>query len=347
MHFSVEKIKATKEADAWVMQHKKGSIHQTSAWFLFQETIPGRSDAVGYLCRNEGGEIMSVCWGMRMDTGHGAFWFYTPRGPVFSSAAAGKFLVNHIKIELKQHKKAIHWRLDPPATAAELADMGLGSLLKEVKSYHPTDSLIIDISQTEEEILSQMKRKGRYNIKVAAKKGISVVRTGGAKVTDLQVSEYIKLQDETTDRDRFRAHDADYYTSLFASLGKNAQLFEAFSSDGKVIAAAILTISGNEAIYYFGVSTSNSADRPLMAPYALQWAMMQYAKSVGCKKYDLTGIAPEGQENHAYARMTQFKTRFGGQRLSYSAGREIPIRPVLYWLYRLSHWLRNVVRSVI
>ena len=48
-------------------------------------------------------------------------------------------------------------------------------------SYQPEWTLKVDLSASEEQILKQMKPKGRYNIKVAGKKGVEVWRNDPAK----------------------------------------------------------------------------------------------------------------------------------------------------------------------
>jgi lipid II:glycine glycyltransferase (peptidoglycan interpeptide bridge formation enzyme) len=110
--------------------------------------------------------------------------------------------------------------------------------------------------------------------------------------------------------------------------------------DGVKITTAISTFCGDKAIYYFGASTSNREYRNLMAPYGLQWFMVNFAKKRGCKTYDFLGIAPENEPNHAYAGISDFKWKFGGYRKTYQSGVEIVFDKFWYKIYRLVKKLR-------
>ena len=59
------------------------------------------------------------------------------------------------------------------------------------------------------------------------------------------------------------------------------------------------------------------------------------------KVYDFLGVAPEGESSHALAGVTQFKTRFGGQRLAYEKAQVFALRPVWWLLYKWAKFLRR------
>ena len=81
-----------------------------------------------------------------------------------------------------------------------------------------------------------------------------------------------------------------------------------------------------------------------MAPYLLQWAMIQYAKSTGATTYDFTGISPQGSFKHEYDGITQFKLKFGGARQTYYPGSEIPLDKNAYRFYKAAKWLQRLKR---
>jgi lipid II:glycine glycyltransferase (peptidoglycan interpeptide bridge formation enzyme) len=106
---------------------------------------------------------------------------------------------------------------------------------------------------------------------------------------------------------------------------------------------------GNTAWYFFGASSD--AHRNLMAPYAVQWAAMRWAKAKGCQVYDLWGV-PDEEETTLESRFTQrqdglwgvyrFKRGFGG-RLTRTIGPWDRIRsPLRYRLFQWALWSRNL-----
>ena len=275
----------------------------------------------------------------------GKFWFYSARGPVFDphkNLEVGKFLIKKVAQELRE-LGGLFWRFDPYFNEEEYKLIFLrrrGTYIA-TQSYQPTDTLEIDLRKTEESILSGMKRKGRYNINLARKKGIRIINIEGNKVTDKDINDFWKLNAETTSRDRFSSHGKKYYLNFCHNLFPYTVLFFAETENGKRIATAISTFCGKKAIYYFGASTSDSVYRNLMAPYLLQWEMMQYADFRGCESYDFLGIAPEGESCHPYTGISEFKWKFGGERKVYDTGKEIVFRSFWYWFYRFVKKIKN------
>ncbi len=170
----------------------------------------------------------------------------------------------------------------------------------------PTNTLMIDLTLTDEEILAQMKQKGRYNIKVARRKGVVIEQ-------EHNVENFWKLMQETSKRDGFRSNKKHVYVDLLQSFGDDAVLYTAKDVMGDVLASAIFSVAEGMAIYNYGASTSRK--RGLMAPYLLQWTGIQWAKKKGAKVYDFLGISPENSPSHSLNGVASFKLKFGGTRV--------------------------------
>ncbi|NVP17754.1 peptidoglycan bridge formation glycyltransferase FemA/FemB family protein [Candidatus Gracilibacteria bacterium] len=173
------------------------------------------------------------------------------------------------------------------------------------KKFITPYTAIIDLNLREDEILSMMKPKGRYNIKLAEKKGVIVKEV---EKTKENIEIFYNLMIETTSRDNFNGNSLDYYMTFLNSL-KESKLFIAFFDD-KPISAGIFTFIGEEAIYYYGASTSDINYRNLMSPYLLQWTAIFKAKQLGMKIYDFLGVATPGEENSHLRGVTDFKSKF-------------------------------------
>lgn len=329
--------------DTFVKNHNYGSIHQIAAWKPFQESIPGREQVLGFGAREKDtGEILATTFCVRMETGLlGKYWYYSARGPVFDpeiNLDAGQFLINNIIQELSK-TDALFWRMDP--YISPFCEDGLGDFLDPtvqahpaIQNYQPTNTLEIDLTKPDDQILAEMKRKGRYNISLARKKGVKVTTIPGNKTTKNDLADFWNLNNETTSRDSFSGHQKDYYWNFCHQLAPHTTLFFAEAEDGTRIATAINTHCGKKAIYYFGASTSDPNYRNLMAPYLLQWEIIQYAKKQGCTSYDFLGIAPENDPDHPYTGISEFKWKFGGDRKVYDTGKEIVLKPWWYLLYK-------------
>jgi lipid II:glycine glycyltransferase (peptidoglycan interpeptide bridge formation enzyme) len=173
------------------------------------------------------------------------------------------------------------------------------------KKFITPYTVIIDLTQTEDEILARMKQKGRYNIRLAEKKWIEVKEVEKIK-NNVQI--FYNLMQETTTRDGFYWNNFDYYFEFINRLENSKLLFASF--EWKVISAWIFVYSEDIAIYYYGASTSDEKFRNLMAPYLLQWNAILIWKKLNCKIYDFLWVATPWDKNSKLAWVTDFKMKF-------------------------------------
>jgi lipid II:glycine glycyltransferase (peptidoglycan interpeptide bridge formation enzyme) len=209
-------------------------------------------------------------------------------------------------------------------------------LIPGVASIQPRSTLLVDLRPDENAILGAMKGKTRYNIRLSARKGV-MVRQGSHS----DIDSFNELMAVTGERSRFGVRSPAYYRTAFEVFSRNEQvgLFLA-EYRGEPLAGLMVFTLGHTAWYFFGASSD--ALRNLMAPYAVQWAAMRWAKARGCTVYDLWGVPDENTqtlESQFTARsdglwgVYRFKRGFGG-RLARAVGAwDRIIHPLRYRLY--------------
>lgn len=319
--------------DEFVQQHELGTIHQLSKWGHFQARVPARGK-YWILVVESSDKIVGGTVLIRHSLPKGLCWLYAARGPVVEYLDGSKLalLVDEVK-KIAVKERAVFMRIDPPLLRGGVKVKGFRQI---EEGFQPQHTLIVDLQASEEEILAQMKQKGRYNIKVAEKKGVHIRAGKGKK----DIGEFYRLLQETTDRDGFRGHGEDYYQAMLEELGDSYAKLWLAEYEGEVIAGAIVTYFGKVATYYYGVSSNKY--RNVMAPYLLHWEVMKEAKERGFEQYDLFGIAPEGREKgHAWEGVTSFKRKFGGSYVKYLRPQEYSFQAWLYWAYRLYKWWKK------
>jgi lipid II:glycine glycyltransferase (peptidoglycan interpeptide bridge formation enzyme) len=242
---------------------------------------------------------------------------------------------------------------DNASSVPQLA--GLREKFIKSENVQPPDTVVINLELGEEEILSQMKPKWRYNIGLAQRRGVAVrfacFPQDGADENArarfrAELASYYALYRETAGRDGISIHPVEYYQALFETaadreLGADARLYLA-SHEGEDIAGIVVLFYGGEATYLYGASANKK--RNLMAPHALQWQAMRDAKAAGCAKYDLFGIPPGPPEEfpgHPMAGLWAFKTGFGGEIIHRPGCWDFPCRPLAYRLWRLAETARK------
>lgn len=187
----------------------------------------------------------------------------------------------------------------------------------------PTPTLLVDISGTDEELLAAMQAKGRYNVRLAMRKGVETDSAPGGGVKD-----FYGLFELTCSRHGFQGEPLSFFTDLVNVLGPSGSARLYFARyKGMLLSAAIVIFYGDKATYLYGASAPFM--RSAMAPYAMHWKIMRDARAMGCRTYDFYGIAPEGAPAHAYSRFTPFKLRFGGRRFVSCGARDLYFYPQL------------------
>jgi lipid II:glycine glycyltransferase (peptidoglycan interpeptide bridge formation enzyme) len=307
-------------------------LHQSWEWGTFQQKVPGRGPVWRFAALDTEDKWVSTVQVIKYALPFGLCWLSVVRGPLYQEDLALEDL--HAAIQsLGKKEKAVFIRYEWPRDVSP-------TLKKEWKRahayYQPRWTLLVDLKDSEEETLAQMKPKGRYNIKVARKKGVTVRETSNPK----DVAAFYQVLKKTGGRDGFSIHSESYYQDFImaGSKGEWASLFVS-EYEGQVIGGILATFFGDTATYYYGAS--DHAHRKVMAPYLTQWTVMQTAKERGYKTYDFLGIAPPNEPKHPWVGITQFKCKFGGQQFKYGVPQEWVLKPFWYFLIKLRKRLRR------
>ncbi len=218
----------------------------------------------------------------------------------------------------------------------QLLHTDFSPMVKAPVNIQPPDTVVLDLHQSEEELLENMKGKWRYNIRLAEKKGVTVVK---GNLPDIEI--FYRLYEQTAQRDGIAIHSKKYYESLFSLADSytdvQVSLYMAVH-EGDVIASIITLFTKQQGVYVYGASSNEK--RNLMSTYLLQWKAITDAKTYGCRFYDFYGIPPTDDENHPMHGLYRFKTGFGGTIVHRIGSIDYPVHP-LYFFYIKAERLRN------
>src|SRR3989344_2972018 len=194
--------------------------------------------------------------------------------------------------------------------------------------FQPKFEWIIDLQKPEEEILSEMHPKTRYNIGLAKRRGVKVevVNNNFSK----NFNDFYKFLKETSERDNFNLHPKIYYENIFGTLNSNNAFLAVARHDGKVLAINLILLFGETAYYVFGGSSGEHKN--LMAPHLTHWRGLIEAKNRGYKFYNFGAISG-GDGYKELKGISIFKKRFSGQLLEYSDSYDLILKPFWYFLY--------------
>lgn len=205
--------------------------------------------------------------------------------------------------------------------------------IKAFEEVQPEYRQMIDLTKDDEEILAQMKQKGRYNIKIAQKNQVEIIRND-------HLDSFYKLFVETSKRDKFSIRSQKYFQDLVNALKPNDIVNVLVATyQNKPVAGAIIVFYEGRATYLYGASANEY--RNIMAPYLLHWEAIKIAKQRGCQSYDLGAVSPEDQENHKYVGISRFKRQFGGRTVHLVGSYDLVFKPTWYKLFKMAEKYRR------
>jgi len=261
-----------------------------------------------------------------------------PCGPLIDWG--NKQLVGEVFQEIRENakkEKCVFVRIRPQLIANEenlrlLESLGLKKSPMHLAAEH---TVMIDLRKTEDELLAEMRRQTRYEVRRAEKLGIKVIVDNSEEI----YKEFHQVQAETAKRQGFVPPDLKTLLAEREAFGENASIYVAETDAGEKIAYGLIVKGGKEGDYYEAASTE--LNRKMPGAYALLWRAMRDLKNEGYERFNLWGIAPPNQPNHRYAGVTTFKTGFGGEVVEFVPAHDLIISKVGY----LKDYVVEVVRK--
>jgi lipid II:glycine glycyltransferase (peptidoglycan interpeptide bridge formation enzyme) len=207
---------------------------------------------------------------------------YVPRGPVAEERNREEVLTSLADYAKREHG-AVAITVEPDWTAMP----GVERWVMSDNTILIPRTLILDLSKTEEELLSDMTKKTRQYIRKSGSESIELRQVKGREELD----GCLALYKETAERAHFAIHDDEYYYDIFEMLGEHSPVFAAFY-EKKPIAFLWLAISSETAFELYG--GMNDEGQRLRANYALKWHAIQTMKKWGLIRYDFNGLLNDG-----------------------------------------------------
>jgi peptidoglycan pentaglycine glycine transferase (the first glycine) len=252
----------------------------------------------------------------------GKSYLYSPRFPIMTEAIPAEIFIQKIK-EIGQQEKSIFWRVD-----LFNIDIFKDIKFKKIKDLQPSKTLLLDLTKPDEIILAAMHPKTRYNIRLAEKKGVAIRQGKGEE----DIKTFIKLTEETSERDHFKAHVGGHYKKLL-NLDENLVKLYLAEYQGQVLAANLMIYFGDTCTYLHGASSNENKN--IMAPHLLHWYCISEAKKIGYRYYDFWGA-----DEKKWPGVTRFKKSFvnekTGQEISYPGTFDFILDKKWYLLYSIA-----------
>lgn len=319
------------------MLREGASFLQSWEWGEVQEA-QGRN--IARIAIGDGGEVLFVAQAIRRAVPFGLSYSYVPFGPVIAKEFLGneKALREAVRIFTDEARKILggfFLFVEPEWLAGSKEEQALLPIFREAgcrisqKRIQPERTLIIDLRQSEDELLKQMEKSARYNIGYAERAGVFVQELPPTRETARLLLRFLQTRAEAKE---FFTHPVTHYEALAEIFGAGGihnvciRFFGAYYQDECVGINAIVFFGRTAVNLLSGVSRKH---RRVKAANLLRWRAMLEAKKSGCGIFDQWGISEK------FPGVSAFKRGFGGKEIVRTASLHLPFNAPLYYLYQL------------
>ena len=320
------KLKIIQEKDDWNEFVKKndGSFLQSFEWGDFQKKFQRK--VWRFEITNEDNKKILEAQIIKEKSGYFSY-FYIPYGPIFDRNAGSKEKKEAFALLLKEIKNiakeegAVFLRIEPIFSLPPLPKDCYSA--PAARRIQPQKTIILDLKKSAEEILKNMHKTTRYNVRLAIRRGVKI------KILDNYSDVFYRLLEKTKKRQSFVSHKEEHYKKLFSIKDSDFKIKMFLAEYEKmIISASIMIFFGKTATSLH--SGSDYQYRALKPAELWHWESFLEAKNLGCERYDFWGV-----DEKKFPGVTSFKRGFGGKEIEYPPGIDIIYNPLAYRTYRI------------
>lgn len=335
--------------DTFIQANPKGHFLQSPQWRCVKAGWKWR----GVLVWEEDRLVGTLSLLIRSLPG-GITLLYAPRGPVCD--LIDRSVLEQLFQGAKQIADTCHGcalildpdvKEDDSAFQTILSDLGFsGQQSLGFEGIQPRFVFRLPLDGRDEDaVFAGFSSKTRYQVRLARRHRVEISFWQGDQfIPDHSLAAFSQLMEETGKRDDFLVRDYAYFARLLNALGAHARLYLA-TLEGTAIAGTIAVQYGDKTWYLYGASSNQH--REAMPNYLLQWEMIRWAISSGCRIYDFRGVSGDVTPDSPLYGLYRFKKGFGGDFTAFCGEYTKVYRPCSYRLFQLEKKGNQVLRKLL
>jgi lipid II:glycine glycyltransferase (peptidoglycan interpeptide bridge formation enzyme) len=259
---------------------------------------------------------------------------YVPKGPLLADPddlPMWATVLADLAAWARAHRLAV-LKIDPDvprgaqAVAAEWRRRGWFPSDEQVQF---PNTMVSDLSGGEAGLLAAMRPKTRYNLRLAERRGVKVLRAGHA-----DLDRFYHLYAATARRNGFAIRAKPYYLDAWARfLDRDMATLILAVRLGEALAGVLPVAYGPTAWYLYGASADHGREH--MPAYLAQWASLEWALARGCRSYDWWGGPTRLVEADPLWGVYRFKDGFGARWVQQLGAWDYAPVPAFFRAYRV------------
>lgn len=334
LQFVISEALEDPEWDSFVANVESGHHVQTSLWAQIKHTLGWKPLRI--IVKDPSGIAAGLQMLVRSYPLLGKVG-YVPKGPVFVHQETE--LINSILGVSKnecQARKINFLVIQPPNNADFIPDQLIKNhFQRSSMELAPTASIVIDLAPDEENLLSQIHKSTRNNIRFGLKKGITI-----HEGTIDSLKSFYDLHIFTSQRQNFLPYPYLYFETLQNILGPKGYFQLLFVEYNDQLVSTLLLIPYRDTVITKLCGWSGLYDK-LKPNDVLYWAAIRWAKSHGYRFLDLEGINREGASLVLQGEPLPERLMHSPDHMKYKFGGKVVLYPDAYdyVLFKPYRWI--------
>jgi len=337
MAYKTQIITQKREWEDYILKQPEANFLQSWNWGEFHKSLGHTIYRIGFF-NKENLEGVMLCV---VEKAKRATYLTVPGGPIIDWK--DKKVISLFKsevVEIAKKDGCAFVRVRPQLVSDEFSKKLFHELGFKSAPMHLHAELTnqLDITRPDTELLANMRKATRYEIRKAEKLGVRVMESTDPAL----IKTFYDLQMDTAKRQKFIPFSFKFLDEQFKVFTKegNAILYSSYF-EKKLLAQAFIIFYGQEAVYHYGASAPEGREYP--GAYLIQWHAILEAKKRGMNRYNFWGVAPEG---HRFSNLSMFKRGFGGEDFAYLHAQDLVINHPKYFINFLIEYVRRKIRKV-
>lgn len=338
---TIQEITSREVWDSFLDREGPHTFLQSWNWGSFNQALGSRIWRLGFF---HDANLVGAALVIKISARRGSF-FLCPHGPIMVPGNEDEILpvfLEYLKAYAREESVGFIRIAPLLENSQENLQMfkALSFRASPVHMVHPEYAWILDVTPSEDNLFSGMRKQTRHCVKFARDSGVTI--TTSTDPRDIEV--FNALYQKTVDRRHFTPFSRQYLEQEFAAFARDNQTLLLFGwYRDEPISAAFVIFAHGSAFYHHGASVLTYPKLP--ASHLLQWEAIREAKKRGCAQYNFWGVAPENTPAHPWAGLTLFKKGFGGASEEYLHAHDYVLRPS-YWITWSIEKLRTIQRGL-
>jgi lipid II:glycine glycyltransferase (peptidoglycan interpeptide bridge formation enzyme) len=313
---------------------------QSWHWGEFHKALGNRIHRTGFY---NGEQLMGVMLSVVEHAKRGRY-LTVPGGPIIDWKNPGlmEAFVKEIK-KIAKLNNCVFVRVRPQLESNDFSKsiFAQNKFINAPMHLHAELTSQLDIIKPEEELLANMRKTTRHEIRKAISLPVKITTTNNPSV----IKRFYNLQISTSKRQKFVPFSYQFLYEQFKVFSqRNKALLYNATYQNKLLAQAFIIFYGQEAIYHYGASTQEGRKYP--GAHLIQWKAIQEAKKRKMARYNFWGVSPIENTKHRFYGVSIFKRGFGGQDVQYLHAQDLVISQPRYLFNYIIEVTRKHARRV-